>query len=62
MKYVKKECESFNLHMIKTDKFKTTLIDIIFENEIKKENLNKTLFLSTILPYSTKNYPSKMWI
>ena len=59
MKYLKKELPSYNLHMIKTDKFKSTYIEVIFNNELKKENITINNFLSTILSYSTKKYNSK---
>lgn len=60
MKYIKKKCDSFNLHMIKTDKFKTITIELMFSNEIKKEEITKTNFLSSALCYTTKKYPTKI--
>lgn len=60
MKYIKKELPSYNLHMIKTDKFKSTYIEVIFSNEIKKENITINNFLSSYLTYSTKKYNNKI--
>ena len=60
MKYIKKELPSYNLHMIKTDKFKSTYIEVIFSDEIKKENITINNFLSSYLTYSTKKYNSKI--
>lgn len=59
MKYVKRVIGSYNLHMIKTDRFKTINIELIFSNEIKKEEITITNFLSSILAYSTNKYPTK---
>ncbi len=60
MKYIKKEYPCYNLHMIKTDKFKTTNIEVIFEREIKKEDITITNFLSSILTFTTKKYNTKL--
>ncbi len=60
MEYVKKEFKSFNLHMIKTDKFKTTNIELIFGRNIKKEEITIENFLSSILTYTTKKYNTKI--
>lgn len=59
MEYVKKVIGSYNLHMIKTDRFKTINVELIFSNKIKKEEITITNFLSSILTYSTKKYPTK---
>lgn len=59
MKYVKKVIGSYNLHMIHTDRFKTVNIELIFSNQIKKEEITMTNFLASILAYSTKKYPTK---
>ena len=59
MEYVKKVMGSYNLHMIKTDRFKTINVELIFSNKIKKEEITITNFLSSVLVYSTKKYPTK---
>ena len=57
MKYVKKDCGSFNLHMIKTNKHKTITITVIFRDILNKEAITIRNFLSDMMVYSTKNYP-----
>lgn len=59
MKYVKKEFGSYNLHMIHTDKFKTITVEVIFQNKIEKNKITITNFLSSMLSYSTKKFPTK---
>ena len=60
MDYIKVKCESLNLHMIKTNKFKTTSIELIFGMKIKKEEITIANFLSSILTYTTKKYNTKI--
>lgn len=59
MKYIKKVIGSYNLHMLKTDRFKTITIDLIFRKKIKKEDITKTNFLADILTFSSKNYKTR---
>ena len=59
MEYKKKNMNSFNLHVIKTDRFKKINVSVIFRNKIKKEEITITNFLSSILLYSTKKFPNK---
>ena len=59
MQYQKIELGSYNIHMIKTDKFKTVNMQIIFSDEIKKEEITKRNFLADMLTYSSKKYPTK---
>lgn len=59
MQYKKLELGSYNLHMIKTDRFKTVNMQIIFSNTIKKEDITKRNFLSDMLTYSCKKYRTK---
>ncbi len=58
MKYEKINLGSYNLHLINTDKFKTTTISVNFREKIKKEDITKRKFLfqmlcSTSLKYNT---------
>ena len=39
MKYTKKDLGSYNLHLIKTDKFKTVTVKIMFQSPIVKEEI-----------------------
>ena len=59
MQYIKKDLGSFNLHMIKTNKFKTITIRVIFHSPIQKEEITKRNVLSDILLQSSKKYSSK---
>ncbi len=59
MQYRKVELGSYNLHMIKTDRFKTVNVQIILSDKIKKEDITKRNFLSDILTYSCKKYKTK---
>ncbi|MBE6153732.1 MAG: insulinase family protein [Firmicutes bacterium] len=59
MEYIKKEYAAYNVHIIKTDKFKSITIDVNFLRKIKKEEITIRNFLSEILLQSSKNYPTK---
>ena len=56
MEYKKIEKGSYNLHFIKTDKFKTTTVSVNFREPIKKEDITKRKLLFQMLTASTKNY------
>ena len=58
MKYTKKDLGSYNLHLIKTDKFKTVTVKVMFQSPIVKEEITKRNILSDILLQSSKKYPS----
>ena len=59
MQYIKKDLGSFNLHMIKTDKFKTVTMRVVFESPINKNEITIRNMLTDILLMSTKNYKNK---
>lgn len=59
MQYIKKDLGSYNLHIIKTNKFKTVTIKVIFHSPIVKEEITKRNVLQDILLQSTKNYSTK---
>lgn len=59
MKYVKHEMGAYNLHVIKTDHFKTVNMRIMFKRKTKREEINYRNFLSLILIESTKDYPTR---
>ena len=59
MQYIKKDLGSYNLHIIKTSKYKTVTMKVIFHSPIVKEEITKRNVLSDILLQSTKNYSSK---
>lgn len=59
MEYRKIEIGSYNLHLIKTDKFKTIFFKLVFRNEIRKEEITKRNVLFNILSTSSKKYNTK---
>ncbi len=59
MQYKKIELGSYNVHLIKTDKFKTVNVQIIFSDEVKKEEITIRNFLAEMLTYSSNKYPTK---
>ena len=44
MEYIKKDLGSYNLHIIKTDKFKTITVRVVFHSHIVKEEI-KTMIV-----------------
>ena len=59
MTYKTYKCNSFTVHTIKTDKFKTSHIEIAFRKKIVKEELCSYTFLMDMLSESSKNYPKR---
>ena len=59
MEYQKHDCKSYNIHTIKTDKFKTVRMEIIFSREVKKEEMAPLTFLCDLLTDSSKNYKTR---
>ena len=59
MEYKKYNCNSYNIHTIITDKFKTVRMEIIFSRNAEKEKMQKFTFLSDLLTDSSKKYKSR---
>ncbi len=59
MKYKTYNCNSFNVYTIKTDKFKTSHVEVIFRNIANKEDIGDYSFLADMLSESSKKYPRK---
>ena len=59
MKYKKISNYSYNLHTIKTDKFKTVTVQINFKRELKREDITYRNMIVNTLCESTANYPTK---
>ena len=59
MTYKTYECNSFKVHTIKTDRFKTSHMEIMFRKKIVKEDLIKYSFLVDLLTESSKKYPKR---
>lgn len=58
MEYKKIKQSGYNLHIIKTDRFKTVQIRANFKRPINKDEITKRNFLNDLLINSTKNYPT----
>ena len=59
MKYKKISTYSYNLHIIKTDKFKTITVQVNFKRKLKKEEITYRNMIVNMLCESTSLYPSK---
>ena len=59
MKYKTYNCNSFNVHTIKTDKFKTSHVEVIFKDIANKDEMGAYSFLADMLSQSSKTYPRK---
>ncbi len=59
MQYINKDLGSFGLHLIKTDKFKTITMRVVFHTPIKKEEITMRNVLTDILLQSSKEYDSR---
>ena len=59
MEYKKIDKVTYNLHLIKTDRFKTTNIRLCFRNQIKKDEITLRNMLTNFMTYSTDTYRTK---
>ncbi|MBQ9072104.1 MAG: insulinase family protein [Bacilli bacterium] len=59
MKYKKTSTYSYNLHVIKTDKFKTITVKINFKRKLQKQEITYRNMIVNMLCESTALYPSK---
>jgi len=59
MEYIKKNLGSYTLHLIKNTNFKSVMVKVFFREPIKKEKITIHNFLTTMLTFSSKNYPTK---
>lgn len=59
MQYTRKDLGSYNLHLIKTNKYKTVTIKVCFHSPITKEDITKRNILTDILLQSSKEYSTK---
>lgn len=59
MEYKKITRDSFNIHFIKTDRFKAVNIDIFFTKKFKKEDISYANLLCKMLTYTSKKYNTK---
>jgi len=59
MKYKKIEKENYNLHMVKTDKFKTVYFKLTLKEKLNKKHITYRNMLVNILPTATKKFHSR---
>lgn len=59
MRYKKIKSYSYNIHMIKTDKFKTVTVQVNFKRKLKKEEITYRNMIVNMLCESTNLYPTK---
>ncbi len=59
MNYQKIDMTSFQLHVIKTNRFKTVNIRVCLRDEIQKEEITLRNMLASFLTYATDTYPTK---
>ena len=59
MEYRKLEYDHYNLHLIKTDKFKTITVKVNLKRPIVKEEITLRNLLVNSMLESTKNYPTR---
>lgn len=59
MIYKTYNCNSFNVHTIKTDKFKTCHMEIMFSKDVVKEEMASYTFLADLLTESSKKYKTR---
>ncbi len=59
MTYKTYDCNSYRIHTIKTDKFKTCHLEIIFRKKAQKEDLAKDALLADVLMETSKMYPTR---
>lgn len=60
MNYIKKDLGAYNLHIIKTNLYKTITVKIFFREEAKKENITKRNFLNRIIMLGSNDYKTKV--
>ena len=59
MIYKEYKTETYNIYTIKTDKFKTCHMEILFRNNINKEEITKRNIVSELLVENSFDYPTR---
>ena len=59
IEYKKTDMTSFQLHTIKTDRFKTVTVRVCLRDKIDKKKITLRNVLASFLTYSTEKYPTK---
>ena len=59
MEYKVYDEKSYRIHTIKTDKFKSCSMEIMFRNKIDKDKITENILLADVLAESSKKYPKR---
>lgn len=59
MEYKEYNNKTYNLYTIKTDKFKTNHMEIVFRNNIVKSDVTKRNMITEMLVENSKNFPTR---
>lgn len=59
MKYIDLDMNAYNLHIIKTDKFKTVTVDVSFRRKVNKDEITIRNLLKEVLVNASYNYPNE---
>ena len=59
MEYKEYNNKTYNLYTIKTDKFKTFHMEIVFRNNIVKNDITKRTMITEMLVENSKSYPTR---
>lgn len=62
MTYKEYKNESYNLYTIKTDKFKTCHMEIIFYDKLDSTTITATNFFMDMITHSSKKYPKRKYV
>ncbi|MBE6148936.1 MAG: insulinase family protein [Firmicutes bacterium] len=59
MEYKSIDCKSYSIHTIKTNRFKTSKIEVIFRAKVDEKTIALNSFLAAMLNESSKKYPTR---
>ncbi len=59
MEYKIHDCKSYEIHTIKTDKFKNCSMEIMFRKKLDKKEITQNNMLVDMITHSSKRYPKK---
>ena len=59
MEYTKYDMNAYNLHIVKTDKFKTITVGVAFRRKTVKEEVTIRNLLKELIVNSSLNYPTE---
>ena len=59
MEYKIYNCDNYNIHTIKTDKFKTCSMEIMYSKKLDKDKITDINMIVDVLAASNKKYKTK---